>query len=164
MIINAKTRNVVFEYGKAASEGQKGPFNGGERLADKEPVQPAKRAKKAVSGGDSASSAQMATDEQKQYIEDNASDADYERIIAEYGFKMENLTANQAAAEIKKIEAPSTMVKCERCDKIITGVALPDGTTMTAGELIGKSKLAYNGVYCWSCAAELKKARNKKVG
>jgi len=58
-------------------------------------------------------------------------------------------------------EPEMQMPKCERCGKIITGVALPDGSTMTASELIGKSKLTYHGIYCFNCMMELKKKRDK---
>lgn len=50
----------------------------------------------------------------------------------------------------------------ERRGEIITGVALPDGTTMNAAELIGKSKITYNGVYCFECMKVLN--RKRKAG
>ena len=53
------------------------------------------------------------------------------------------------------------VVICERCGKAITGVVLPDGTTMTGAELVGKSKLTYNGVYCFACMQALNKAKKK---
>lgn len=48
---------------------------------------------------------------------------------------------------------------CERCGKAITGIVLPDGKTMTAAQIVGKSKLTYNGVYCIECMKALKAAR-----
>lgn len=53
------------------------------------------------------------------------------------------------------------VVTCERCGNAITGVVLPDGTTMTGAELVGKSKLTYNGVYCFACMQALNKAKKK---
>ena len=60
--------------------------------------------------------------------------------------------------ENEPAEEPLT-VTCERCGNAITGVALPDGTTMSGAELVGKSKLKYGGVYCYSCMRELSKKR-----
>lgn len=61
----------------------------------------------------------------------------------------------EPAEKAPEIQTP----KCERCGAVITGVALPDGSAMTASELIGKSKLTYNGIYCWSCMKELNRKR-----
>ena len=165
VIVNAQTKSVVYEFGKPSSEPRKGTSRGLERIADKDVDQPAKTAEKPLAGRDSASSKQMATDEQKKYIRDNASDADYEQLMLDYGANLETLTANEAAAEINKIDGGKPKPpKCERCDKIITGVALPDGTLMSASELIGKSKLKYGGIYCIECAKALKAASEQKAG
>ena len=170
VIINSKTHNPVYEFGTASSEPQKGPSKRPTRIADKEPAEPVKAAERGKRGAVAKAHEQMATVEQIEYIKTNASDEDYENLMITYGPELETMTANQAAAAILNIDQHNAnrekaMITCERCGKIITGVALPDGTTMAAGEIIGKSKLAYNGVYCWSCCAELKKAKStKKAG
>ena len=66
--------------------------------------------------------------------------------------------ANKHADGAAVIEQP----KCECCGTFITGVALPSGETMTASELIGKSKLNYNGVFCMNCMKELNRKRKEK--
>ena len=161
VIINTKTKNVVFEFGKASPEPCKGRSRGSENSVDSSAAKSTKSGDRAVSGRDSASSQQMATEDQKKYIRENANDADYEALMVEHGANLENLTANQAGAAILMIDEHNKPKppKCERCDKIITGIALPDGTLMSASELIGKSKLNYNGIYCYECMCELKKAR-----
>ena len=163
VIVNAKTHNVVFEFGDPSSKPLKGPSRGSDGLADKNIDQQAKRGDKPLYGRVEATGKQMATPEQLEYIKEHASDEEYEAIMLEYGAEMEKLTANQAAEEIKKIDAPK-IPTCERCGRAITGVALPDGTLMNAGELIGKSKLNYNGVYCFECMKALKAAKEKKAG
>ena len=50
-------------------------------------------------------------------------------------------------------------VMCERCGKPITGIAVGN-QTYTAAELIGQSKIAYHGKYCWDCMKALKAKRN----
>ena len=47
---------------------------------------------------------------------------------------------------------------------MITGIVLPDKSLMSASQLIGKSKLTYNGVYCYQCMKELKVKKDKKAG
>lgn len=71
-----------------------------------------------------------------------------QNVVFEYG------TGKQAEPE-PELEPP----KCDRCGKYITGIALPDGGTMTASELIGKSKLKYKGVYCYDCMKTLHQRR-----
>lgn len=130
-------------------------------------AQPQKTADRPQRSGLTQSSQQMATSEQKTYIIDHASDEDYMAIMQKYGAELETLTEKQADAVIKKLddkakaaEIPlSTTVTCERCGNPITGQALPDGTLMSASEIIGKSKVQYNGVYCFNCCKELKAAR-----
>lgn len=163
VIVNSKTHNVVFEFGKASSDGQKGPLERAERLIDKEPAQPAKRGEKALSGAVATNDKQMATEEQKNFIRVNASDEDYEAMMKEFGVELENLTASDADHEIQRIQTQANgPSKCERCDKLITGIALPDGSTMTAPELIGKSKLTYGGIYCYECMKALNETRKTK--
>lgn len=65
--------------------------------------------------------------------------------------------ADKAPEPATEIEAPT----CERCGKPVTGIALPDGTTMSAGEVIGKSKITYNGVYCFTCMKALNRKRKE---
>ena len=63
-------------------------------------------------------------------------------------------------ADEQKVDAEvSTAIYCERCNQVITGVALAGGKTMTASEIIGKSKMTYGGVYCFGCMMELNKKR-----
>ena len=71
-----------------------------------------------------------------------------QNVVFEYG------TGKQPEPE-PELEPP----KCDRCGKYITGIALPDGGTMTASELIGKSKLTYKGVYCYDCMKTLHQRR-----
>ena len=167
VIVNAKTHNVAYEYGKAS-----GDQKGRSKAAAKTDAQNPAAALKAPDNGTQAprkpsmtGSGQMATPEQIAYIRDKASDEDYLAIMEEFGAQLENLTANDAAREIQRIEASLKSKEhptCDRCGSIITGVALPDGTKMTGAELIGKSKLTYGGVYCYNCMCELKK--NRKAG
>ena len=170
VIINSKTRNVVYEFGTAASEPQKGPSNRPKRTADKIYAQHAKTPENRLQGAVTATEPVMATQEQIEYIKTNANDDDYANVMTMYGAELENMTADQADAAIAEINAHNaapidTVVTCERCGNAITGVALPDGTMMTAAELIGKSKLTYGGVYCWNCAKELSKAKkSRKAG
>lgn len=53
----------------------------------------------------------------------------------------------------------STAVECDRCGKIITGAVLDDGSTMTAPEIIAKSKLAFGAIYCAECMATLEEKK-----
>lgn len=139
VIINSKTHNVVYEMGKAAPKPQ--------------PKQETKPQEAPA----------MATEEQKAYIREHASDEDYVDIMQEFGAELENLSYNDAQWQIKRIDDNNMSTpKCERCNRIITGVTLPDGTTMTAPELIGKSKITYNGVYCFDCMKVLN--RKRKAG
>jgi ribosomal protein L34E len=145
----------------ALLEARKNPSKAAPAPPKETPTQPAKDAEKPVSGASG-----MATEEQKQFIRDNASDDDYISIMQEFGAELENLSESDARHVINEVEAHNAdkTPKCVRCNKIITGVALPDGKTMTASELIGKSKIAYGDVYCFDCMKALKKAKNKKAG
>lgn len=142
VIINSKIHNVVYEMGTSRPKPEP------KREAPQE----------------FANAPSMATAEQIAYIRENASDEDYMDIMQEFGAELENLSYNDAQWQIKRIDDnnASAVPKCERCGKIITGVALPDGTTMNAAELIGKSKITYNGVYCFNCMKELN--RKRKAG
>ena len=144
VIINSKTHAVVYEMGKAAPKPKSKP------QPKQEPKQQEARA--------------MASEEQKAYIRQHASDDDYMSIMQEFGANLENLGEADALRVIKEIDRNNAdqTPKCERCNKIITGVALPDGSTMTASELIGKSKITYNGVYCFDCMKILN--RKRKAG
>lgn len=153
VIVNSKTGNVVYEYGTDRKEASK---------ASNAKVNKDTKAK-AESAEKPAGTPQKATDEQIEYIKRYATDDHYMEIMTMYGAELENLTyedAERISDEIvtRKLDTPTT---CERCGKIITGIALPDGSTMTGGEIVGKSKLTYGGVYCFTCMKELKKLRSK---
>lgn len=128
-----------------------------QRRIKEEPAQEQKTASTGISGA-------VATPEQIEYIKAHASDDDYMDIMTRYGANLENLSQADAEREIAEIDKHNEPMipTCERCGKAITGVALPDGSRMTASELIGKSKLTYNGVYCFGCMKELR--RKKKAG
>lgn len=166
VIVNSKTKNVVFTYG-TSPDARKGLSRPTSTHPKESVAQPQKTADRPQRSGLTQSSQQMATSEQKTYIIDHASDEDYMAIMQKYGAELETLTEKQANAVIKKLddkakaaEIPlSTTVTCERCGNPITGQALPDGTLMSASEIIGKSKVQYNGVYCFNCCKELKAAR-----
>jgi hypothetical protein len=107
-----------------------------------------------VSGG------QMATDEQKAYIRSKSSDADYMDIMSEFGANLENLSEADARRVIGEIDRNNTAAPtCDRCHNVITGAVLPDGSTMTASEIIGKSKVTYKGTYCFDCMKALHRKR-----
>lgn len=149
VIINSKTKNVVYEMGKSRPKSETKP--------KPEPKPERKNEPK-------SETPTMATEEQKAYIRDNASDEDYMDIMQEFGAELENLSEADARHVIRELDAHNNIQAptCERCGAIITGVALPDGSTMTASELIGKSKITYNGVYCWECMKILN--RKRKAG
>jgi len=122
-----------------------------------ESPKPAKPADRPVSGG------QMATDEQKAYIRSKSSDADYMDIMSEFGADLENLSEADARRVIGEIDRNNTAAPtCTRCHNAVTDAVLPDGSTMTAAEVIGKSKATYGAVYCWNCAKALKRASRKR--
>lgn len=161
VIANAKTKNVVYQYGTGARQASKAV----ESKPKETPDQPAKPDEKPVSGGSTmADVGTLATEEQKEYIRKNASDEEYMDIMQEYGAELENLPYNDALFRIKEIDRNNSdqMPKCTRCGKIVTGWALPDGTTMTASEIIGKSKISYGAVYCGPCCVALKKEARKR--
>lgn len=76
-------------------------------------------------------------------------------VNADYSSKYSGMYTEEKPDEPKDFDMP----KCERCGNVITGTVLPDGTTMKAGELIAKSKLTYNGIYCMECMKALKRQR-----
>ena len=45
-------------------------------------------------------------------------------------------------------------VACDRCGELITGVSTKT-QTFTAAQIVGKSKIAFNGCYCFKCMKEL---------
>lgn len=147
VIINGTTHSVVYEYGNSGSNPvkptSKGKTKGESKPAEKPPV------------------GALATAEQKQYIIDHTTDDEYMGYMQEFGAELENLSVADAVRVIGEINKTLGQPKCERCEKIITGIALPDGSTMTAPELIAKSKLTYNGVYCYNCMKELSKKKRK---
>lgn len=148
VIANSRTGNVVYEYGKKGASKPAAATPKGKPTPADDP------AKKAVSGA--------VTPTQMQYIKDHASDADYMDIMTKYGPELENLTYDDAVEVIAMIDRNNIKAPtCERCNSIITGVALPDGTMMTASELIGKSKITYGGIYCYEC---MKKLHQKRKG
>ena len=63
--------------------------------------------------------------------------------------------------EAREEEPILTQPTCQRCGSLITGIVLKDGTTMTAPEVIAKSKVAYKGIYCVECMKYLKAMREK---
>lgn len=162
-----RTKYSVTENNDTSPDARKGPSRPTSTQPKESVARPQKTADRPQRSGLTQPSQQMATSEQKTYIIDHASDEDYMAIMQKYGAELETLTEKQADAVIKKLddkakaaEIPlSTTVTCERCGNPITGQALPDGTLMSASEIIGKSKVQYNGVYCFSCCKELKAAR-----
>lgn len=76
-------------------------------------------------------------------------------VNADYSSKYSGMYTEEKPDEPKDFDMP----KCERCGNVITGAVLPDGTMMKAGELIAKSKLTYNGIYCMECMKALKRQR-----
>lgn len=154
VIINSKTRNVVYEMGKSRPKSESKPKSEPKSAPKQEPANPSGMAPLGT----------PATEEQKAYIRQHDSDEEHMDTMQEYGAELERLPYNDAVQIIKEIDRNNTdqTPKCERCNKIITGVALPDGSTMTASELIGKSKITYNGVYCFECMKILN--RKRKAG
>lgn len=170
VIINSKTHNPVFTFG-TASEPRKGPSRPTSTQPKERVAEPPKTADRPQGGAVPLTSRQMATEDQKQIIVKTASDEDYMAIMQKYGANLENLTANQASAVIRKLEEKADkpddvgLVLCERCGTPVTGVVMPDGKLMSAAEIVGKSKLKYNGVYCFNCAKELNNAsKARKAG
>ena len=157
VIANAKTKAVVYEYG-TSSNARKRPSKPAESAPSETPVHAAKPA----DGPDSGTP--MATEEQKAYIRKHASDEDYMDIMQEFGAELENLCEDDARRVIKEIDRNNSdqTPKCTRCGKVITGWVLPDGTTMTASEIIGKSKISYGAMYCGPCCVALKKEARKR--
>ena len=149
VIVNARTKSVVFEYGTGKRNSN---FQG--ETKPKPPVN--EQTMTAVNGN-------PATEEQKSYIRQHASDTDYMAIMAEFGMNLENLSEADARHVIGEIDRNNTAAPtCTRCHNAVTDAVLPDGSTMTAAEVIGKSKATYGAVYCWNCAKALKRASRKR--
>lgn len=147
VIVNAKNHNVVFQYGIPTAKSKQTP-------------------KAQSAEAPRATEARPATEDQKKYIIDNDSDEHYMEIMQRYGANLESLSAEEADEVIGEIadrlsDNPPKVV-CERCGGAIMGVTLPDGTQLKANELVGKSKITYNGVYCFECMKALKRAKGKR--
>lgn len=156
IIANAKTGNVVYEYGRGAAKAPTSPVQPASATPKPAPAPTAAAADSGHSGPPTAT--------QLQYIKDNASDPDYMDIMTQYGANLEAMTYDDALEVIEMIDKHKiTAPCCERCNSIITGIALPNGTTMTASELIGKSKLTYGGIFCYSCMKVLDKKRKAEA-
>lgn len=156
VIVNAKTKAPVYEYGT----GRKQPSRVTATKPKESPTPDAKPAEKPLPGD---SGMVPATDEQKTYIREHASDGDFIDIMTEFGAELENLCEADARRVIKELDRnPDEKPKCTRCGKVITGWVLPDGTTMTASEIIGKSKISYGSAYCGPCCVALKKEAKKR--
>lgn len=156
VIVNSKTGNVAFECGTGnAQKRTSKPVNAQPKQIPAKPVKPAEKP---------AQSATMADKDQIEYIKKNASDEHYMEIMTIYGAELELLTYADAEKVMDEIDERKVnpIVLCERCQKPITGVALPDGTMMSGAEIVGKSKLTYKGVYCFACMKELNKKRKEK--
>ena len=166
VIVNAKTNAVVFQRGTAAKlPTREAPKEAPKEQPTESPKESPKAAPKETPKAEPTAPA-PATEFQKKLITDKASDDHYMEIMQRYGANLENLTKDEADEVLGEIEdrnaANPAPVVCERCQSYITGVVLPDGSTMTGGEIVGKSKLTYGGVYCWKCMKELKRAANKR--
>lgn len=156
VIVNSKTGNVAYECG--TGNAQKRASKPAETAPKEIPAEPQKPAEKL------AESVRMAEKDQLDYIRKNAGDEHYMEIMTVYGPELELLTYDDAEKVMDEVDERKVnpIVLCERCQKPITGVALPDGTMMTGAEIVGNSKLTYKGVYCWNCMKELKKSKNRK--
>lgn len=156
VIVNSKTGNVAFERG--AGNAQKGSSKPAETAPKEIPAQPVRPAEKP------AESVRMADNDQLDYIRKNTGDDHYMEIMTMYGPELELMTYDDAEKVMDEIDKRKVnpIVLCERCQKPITGVALPDGTMMTGAEIVGNSKLKYKGVYCWNCMKALNKKRKEK--
>lgn len=153
VIVNSKTKAVVFEY---SSNARKGGSKPPATAPKQEPTQTAEPAESGVSDDFTP-----ATEEQKAYIKGCASDEDYLGYMEEFGAELERLSYKDAEWVKKEIDKKNAIQppRCVKCDKVITGIALPDGSRMTAGQLIEKSKATYNGIYCFDCMKKLAKKK-----
>ena len=140
----------------ALLEARKGGSKPPAAAPKQEPVQTDKTAESGVSDGFTP-----ATEEQKAYIKGCASDEDYLGYMEEFGAELERLSYKDAEWVKKEIDKKNAIQtpRCVKCDKVITGIALPDGSRMTAGQLIEKSKATYNGIYCFDCMKKLAKKK-----
>lgn len=83
-------------------------------------------------------------------------------VNADYSSKYASMYTDEKSAKAGTEPEPDISIPtCERCGKPVTGIALPDGTTMSAGEVVGKAKLAYNGVFCFTCMKALNRKRKE---
>ena len=67
----------------------------------------------------------------------------------------------QAKANPVNVGSDGKPVKCESCDKVITGWIDAKGNRYTAAALIKRSKEKYNGVYCPDCMTRIAAAQKK---
>lgn len=95
-----------------------------------------------------------ATDEQKAYIKEHASDYDYMDIMTRYGAEMETMTEQDAALEIGKIN--SRPMKCEKCGNAIEDAKVKSGT-ITVAEIVKNSRKKFHGTYCFKCMMDMNK-------
>ena len=95
-----------------------------------------------------------ATDEQKSYIKEHASDYDYMDIMTRYGAEMETMTEQDAALEIGKIN--SRPMKCEKCGNAIEDAKVKSGT-ITVAEIVKNSRKKFHGTYCFKCMMDMNK-------
>ena len=79
VIINSKTHNVVYEMGKSRPKSESKPKPEPKPQPENEPK---------------SETPMMATEEQKAYIREHASDDDYVDIMQEFGAELENLSYN----------------------------------------------------------------------
>lgn len=149
------------KYAGMYTDGEKGPSKPPVNRARQEPTPAAKTADKG-----NTDDFTPATDDQKAYIKGCASDEDYAGYMEEFGADLERLSYRDAMWIKKELDnkAALEIPRCVSCNKIITGIALPDGSKMTAGELIEKSKATYNGIYCFECMKRLNKKRAGENG
>lgn len=100
-----------------------------------------------------------ATDEQKAYIKEHASDYDYMDIMTRYGAEMETMTEQDAALEIGKIN--SRPMKCEKCGNAIEDAKVKSGT-ITVAEIVKNSRKKFHGTYCFKCMMDMNKKEGNK--
>ena len=140
-IVNAKTKNTVFDFGEKAPETAKPAEEPSEKSDEVKTAIECERCGKVITGavlddgtklaaheiigqskikynavyclecqaalGDKAPEkpqVKMASDAQKKYIIDHATDEDYMKIMQKYGAYLENLTSAMASRVIKKID------------------------------------------------------------
>lgn len=100
VIVNAKSRSVVFSYdGVKVSDVKSAKELGKEKLSQVEKQIEEAKAEKKPRG-----KAVLATDEQKDYIKKNADDETYVKAMQAFGVELENMTLGQATKLIERID------------------------------------------------------------